>query len=146
MRCGAGKYRGTVSAGYWRLPHAPPSGTHLLDAEATGEPEGDLPTQLEELTALGLRKLRRILRLPTNGGDASLTRNQVTAAGIAVNAQLRADEQRLKAKVSGDVIGRLLAGIEEFRKQGAEKEAAANGGGGESVPALGKRSGEPSKT
>jgi hypothetical protein len=100
----------------------------------------------EQVTRLGLRKLARVLRMPLDLSDGNLTRSQVTATGVAINAQLRADEQRLKAKASGDVLGRLLAEIEKFRKREAEKEAAANGGGGESVPALGKRSGEPSKT
>ena len=74
MRCGAGKYRETVSAGYWRLPHAPPLGTHLLDAETTGDPERDLPDELEEVTRLGLRKIKQVCRLsgslsPPVGGE-----------------------------------------------------------------------------
>jgi hypothetical protein len=46
----------------------------------------------------------------------------VTAAGIAVNAQLRADEQRLKAKVQGDVLERLLKVMAEERKKLAARE------------------------
>ena len=41
----------------------------------------------------------------------------MTAAGIAVNAQLRADEQRLKAKVQGDVLERLLKAMGEQRRK-----------------------------
>jgi hypothetical protein len=125
MRCGAGKYREMVSAGYWRVPHAPPLGTHLLDVEATGEPEGDLPAQLEEVTVLGLRKLKRILRLPTDRADGNLLRAQVTAALGAINAQLRADEARLKAKPQGDVLERLLKTIEEERAKLNARRAAA---------------------
>jgi hypothetical protein len=49
--------------------------------------------------------------------DSNLTRSQVTAAGIAVNAQLRADEQRLKAKVQGDVLERLLKAMAEEKRR-----------------------------
>ena len=69
--------------------------------------------------------------------DASRTRNQVTAAGIAINAQLRADEARLKVKVSEDVLGRLLADIEKYRRQQEAEEAAAKEVGGD-VPAIGQ--------
>jgi hypothetical protein len=41
----------------------------------------------------------------------------VTAAGIAVNAQLRANEARLKAKASSDVLGRLLKIMAEEKKK-----------------------------
>jgi hypothetical protein len=44
----------------------------------------------------------------------------VAAAGIAIKAQLRADQQRLRAKVQGDVLGRLLKAIEEERRRAAE--------------------------
>jgi hypothetical protein len=40
----------------------------------------------------------------------------VTAAIGAVNAQLRADEQRLRTKQTGDVFARLLKIIEEEKK------------------------------
>ena len=54
-------------------------------------------------------------------------RSQVTAALGAVNAQLRADEQRLKTKVEGDVLGRLLKLMAEEKKRlrsvGAEGQA-----------------------
>ena len=41
----------------------------------------------------------------------------MTAAIGAINAQLRADEQRLRRKVLGDVLGRLLKIVEEERKK-----------------------------
>ena len=55
--------------------------------------------------------------MPVDVTDSNLTRSQVTAAGIAVNAQLRADEQRLKAKVQGDVLERLLRLMAEEKKR-----------------------------
>jgi hypothetical protein len=91
----------------------------------------------------------------------------VTAAIGAINAQLRADEQQLRRKRSGDVLERLLKLMEEERKkipvgpidpfsgpkaplapaQPTEhverSEAEANGA--ESVPVLGRPSGDPSK-
>src|SRR5215831_16815367 len=49
--------------------------------------------------------------------DGVLTRNKVTAAGIAVNAQLKADEQALRRKKSADVLERLLKLIEQEKKK-----------------------------
>jgi hypothetical protein len=94
--------------------------------EVVEGPEPELSEHLEQVTRKGLRKLSRVLMFPSDLKDGTLTRNQVTAAGIAINAQLRADEQRLRAKVSGDVLGKLLAEIERVRKErekeGVEKE------------------------
>ena len=47
--------------------------------------------------------------MPSDVSDPSLMRSQVTAAGIAINAKPRADEQRLRAKASEDTLDRLLA-------------------------------------
>jgi acetylornithine/succinyldiaminopimelate/putrescine aminotransferase len=66
---------------------------------------------------LGLEKLEQVLRIPTNHADGNLLRAQTTAAGIAVNAQLRADETRLRVKVQGDVLQRLLKAIEREKAQ-----------------------------
>src|SRR5262249_52890006 len=102
MRIPAENGHAAGSSGYWRRPSRPPK----PDASVEGDVEGlsdDLPVQLEQVTRQGLRKLSRILRMPSDVSDPSLMRSQVTAAGIAINAQLRADEQRLRAKVSGDV-------------------------------------------
>src|SRR5947209_1747010 len=63
-----------------------------------------LPRKLERVTLLRLEKLEQLLCIPTNHADGNLLRAQTTAAGIAMNAQLRADEQRLKTKVQGDVL------------------------------------------
>jgi len=76
--------------------------------------------------------------VPLDVSDPSLTRSQVTAAGIAINAQLRADEARLKARASKDVLGRLLDAIEKERKRQAEEEANGRG----TTPALRKPSGD----
>jgi hypothetical protein len=102
----------------------------------------DLPAALEQVTRLGLRKLARVLRTPVDVSDGNLLRSQVTAAGIAVNAQLRADEQRLKAKASCDVLQRLLDAIEKEKKR---QEAGAKEDGGVAMPMRLKPSGEPSK-
>ena len=91
-----------------------------VDVPVGGDVEGlsdDLPSALEEVTRLGLRTLARVLRTPLDITDAGLTRSQVTAAIGAVNAQLRADEQRLRAKASGDVLERLLKIIAEERQK-----------------------------
>jgi hypothetical protein len=96
---------------------------------------------LEAVTRLGLRKLAKVLREPLDPTDASRTRNQITAAGIAVNAQLRADEQRLRAKVGSDVLERLLERIEaERRKQ--ERDEARELGAGARGAALGEAAAE----
>jgi hypothetical protein len=77
----------------------------------------DLPAALEQVTRLGLKKLAKVLRVPLDITDGNLLRSQVTAAGVAINSQLRADEQRLKAKASGDVLERLLKIMEEEKKK-----------------------------
>src|SRR5262249_34754060 len=82
----------------------------------------DLPSALEQVTRLGLKKLERILRIPVDPTDGNLTRSQVTAAIGAVNAQLRADEQQLRRKRTGDVFERLLKVIEKEKKIIEEEE------------------------
>jgi hypothetical protein len=111
-------------SGYWRSPGE----LRPLAVPVEGAVEGDvgdlsdeLPEMLETVTRLGLRKLARVLRVPLDLTDAGLTRSQVTAAIGAVNAQLRADEQRLRAKASGDVLERLLKEIERSRRELSEQ-------------------------
>jgi len=137
-------------SGYWRSR----SRSRQPAVPVEGDVEGlsdDLPVQLEQITRQGLRKLSRILRMPSDVSDPSLMRSQVTAAGIAINAQLRADEQRLRAKVQGDTLDRLLALIEAERKrrerEDAGKKAAKSlprGRGGEDMPAPPEDAGEGS--
>ena len=55
-----------------------------------------LAIKLEAVTRLGLQKLDHILRLPTDPGNGNILRAQTTAAATAVNAQLRADETKMK--------------------------------------------------
>jgi hypothetical protein len=105
--------------GYWRHP------TLGLPAIVQDEPaaeietkgQGTLAPELERVTRLGLQKLDQILRIPTDRGDGNLLRAQTTAAGIAVNAQLRADETKMKQVQRGDVLERLIKIIEQERKK-----------------------------
>jgi hypothetical protein len=118
MRIPAENGHAAGSSGYWRLPSRPPQPDASVDGEvdSTGLSD-DLPTALEQVTRLGLKKLARVLRAPTDITDGNLVRSQVTAAGIAINAALRADEQQLRRKVQGDVLQRLLKIIEEEKKK-----------------------------
>jgi hypothetical protein len=70
---------------------------------------GTLAPQLAAATRLALEKMAQILQIPTDRGDGNLLRAHTAAAGIAVNAQLRADETRLKQVRHRDVMQRLLA-------------------------------------
>ena len=128
----------------------------------------DLPAALEQVTRLGLKKLEKVLRVPLDPTGGNLVRSQVTAALGAVNAQLRADEQQLRQKRTGDVMDRLLKLIEQEKKLIEQEEkllpssslkaplapaqptehverSDAEACGAESVPVLGKPSGDASK-
>jgi septal ring factor EnvC (AmiA/AmiB activator) len=65
--------------------------------------------------------------------DGNLLRAQVTAAGIAINVQLRADEARLKVKVQTDALQNLLERIEEEsagrRRRSAPRSVCQRSGG-----------------
>ena len=90
--------------GYWRHPTAePPASVQEERVE-----KNTLAVELEAVTRLGLQKLEHILRLPTDPGNGNILRAQTTAAATAVNAQLRADETKMKQVQKGDVIARLL--------------------------------------
>ena len=67
-----------------------------------------LAVELEAVTRLGLQKLDHILRLPTDPANGNILRAQATAAATAVNAQLRADETKMKRVQRTDVIADLL--------------------------------------
>jgi hypothetical protein len=121
MRIPAENGHAAGSSGYWRLPSRPPQPDANVDGEVDGLTD-DLPSALEQVTRLGLKKLERILRIPVDPTDGNLTRSQVTAAIGAVNAQLRADEQQLRRKRTGDVFERLLKVIEEQKKIIEEEE------------------------
>jgi hypothetical protein len=92
-----------------------------------------LAPELERVTWLGLQKLEQILRIPTDRGDGNLLRAQTAAAGLAVNAQLRADEAKLKQARQGDVMGRIIAMLAEEKAKLAEEERLKRGETGGSV-------------
>ena len=73
------------------------------------------------MTWLGLQKLEQILGIPTDRGDGNLLRAQTAAAGLAINAQLRADETRLRHRAV-DRLSELLERVaEEERKREARR-------------------------
>jgi len=108
--------------GYWRYP------TVGLPAIVRQEPLAEVATveretlapELERVTLLGLQKLEQILRIPTDRGDGNLLRAQTAAAGLAVNAQLRADETRMKQVPRRDMMQRIIEMLAEERAK--EKE------------------------
>ena len=89
---------------------------------ATTERESLAP-ELERVTRLGLQKLEQILRLPTDRGDGNLLRAQTGAAALAVNAQLRADEAKMKQVRRGDIMERVIAMMKEEKARLLEWEA-----------------------
>src|SRR6516162_5137732 len=103
--------KSVVASGYERKP-----GQSVAVVAPVGDVSGDLPSKLEAATRLALREVGKVLKAPFDASNGVLTRNKVTAAGIAVNAQLRADEQQLRTKQTGDVLARLLKIIEEEKK------------------------------
>jgi hypothetical protein len=120
MRIPAENGHAAGSSGYWRLPSRPPQLDVNVDSDVDGLTD-DLPAALEQVTRLGLKKLERILRAPLDITDGNLVRSQVTAAIGAINAQLRADEQRLRRKPQGDVLARLIKLMEEEKKNFPER-------------------------
>jgi hypothetical protein len=119
MRIPAENGHAAGSSGYWRLPSRPPQPAVNVEGNIEADVEGlsdDLPAALEQVTRLGLKKLEKVLRVPLDPTDGNLVRSQVTAAIGAVNAQLRADEQQLRRKRTGDVLARLLKIIEKEKK------------------------------
>jgi hypothetical protein len=108
------------------LPNAPPRTAPDLTLALDDTDPDDLPHALETVTRLGLKELRRILRLPLKETNAGLLRAKVTAALGAINAQLRADEARLRTKATGDVLERLSRLIDEQRKLIPKQDLAAS--------------------
>jgi len=88
---------------------------------AEGVPR-EMANELEEVTRLALRKIGQILQLPTDRTDGNILRAQTSAAATAINAQLRADEARLRQKSEGDVLDRLLKAIGKEKKRRKEME------------------------
>jgi hypothetical protein len=108
---------GTSTRGYWRIPNAPPKAAPELFLDHELDDADDLPHALENVTRLGLKEIRRILRLPLDETNGNLLRTKVTAALGAIQAQLRADEHQLRRKTTGDVLERLCKLIEEEKKK-----------------------------
>ena len=125
--------------GYWRHP------TVGLPAIVREEPAAEvamaeretLAPELERVTGLALQKLDQILRIPTDRGDGNLLRAQTAAAGLAVNAQLRADEAKLKQARRPDVMERILAMIAEEKAKLVEEERRKRGEGEGPAPSGG---------
>ena len=69
-----------------------------------------------------MQKLDQILRIPTDRSDGNLLRAQTAAAGLAVNAQLRADEAKLKQAPRGDMMERIIAMLKEEKAKLAEED------------------------
>jgi hypothetical protein len=129
------RWGGKTLKGYWRHP------TVGLPAIVREEPVAEvaraeretLAPELERVTWLGLQKLEQILRIPTDWGDGNLLRAQTAAAGLAVNAQLRADEAKLKQARRGDIMERIIAMMKEEKAKLAEEERLERGETGGSV-------------
>jgi hypothetical protein len=104
--------------GYWRHPTVglPAIVRDGAVAEVATAERETLAPELEAVTRLGLKKIAQILALPTDPRDGNILRAQTAAAGLAVNAQLRADETRLKQAQRGDVLAKIIAVVEEERK------------------------------
>src|SRR5215470_716953 len=103
--------KSVVASGYERKP-----GQSVAVVAPVGDVSGDLPARLEAVTRLALREVGKVLKAPFDHRDGVLTRNKVTAAGIAISSQLRADEQQLRRTRTGDVLERLLRVIEKQKK------------------------------
>jgi hypothetical protein len=109
--------------GYWRHPTVglPAIVREEPVAEVTTVERETLAPELERVTLLGLQKLEQILRIPTDRGDGNLLRAQTSAAGLAVNVQMRVDEARLKQVRSKDIMERLIAMMKEEKAKMAEE-------------------------
>jgi hypothetical protein len=120
-----------TTRGYWRHP------TIGLPAVVPREPAAEVATaeretlapELERVTGLALQKLEQILRIPTDRGDGNLLRAQTAAAGLAVNAQLRADETKMKHVGRRDVLEQIIAAVAEEKAKMAEDERRKRGEG-----------------
>ena len=103
---------------YWRHPTVGLPGIVPEEpvAEAATTEQETLAPELERVTWLGLQKLEQILRIPTDRSDGNLLRAQTAAAGLVVNAQLRADENRLRHRAV-DRLPELLERVAEVERK-----------------------------
>src|SRR5262249_62355345 len=76
--------------------------------------------ELALVAQLGLKNLRDILSAPAEYDDGPRLRAKNAAAQTALNAQLRADENRLQQRSGEDTLARVLKFIaeEEARMRG----------------------------
>ena len=79
------------------------------------------------MTRLALEKMTQILKIPTDRGDGNLLRAQTAAAGISINAQLRADQSRMKQVHRSDVMERILMMLREEKARLAEERRLERG-------------------
>jgi hypothetical protein len=119
------RWGGRTLKGYWRHPTVglPAIVREVALAEAETVEGETLAPQLEAVTRLGLQKIGQILALPTDPTNGNILRAQANAAALAVNAQLRADEAKLKQVRSKDFMERLIAMMAEEKAKLAELEA-----------------------
>ena len=122
--------------GHCRKPGMPPM---------IGQPLGSVPTirqgavveqrptenmadELALVAQLGLKNLRDILSAPAEYDDGPLLRAKNAAAQTALNAQLRADENRLQQRSDEDTLARVLKLIaeEEARMRGTIIDESPN--------------------
>jgi hypothetical protein len=101
--------------------HVEPAKSDADTASTPGRPDAggksELATKLEAVSDQALDKLAEIMSLPLVNGDpafASVLRSQTTAAGVALNTQLRADEVALR-KQEHDRMPELLRLAAEVR-------------------------------
>ena len=80
----------------------------------------NMADELALVAQLGLKNLRDILSAPAEYDDGPLLRAKNAAAQTALNAQLRADENRLQQRSDDDALARVLRLIaeEEARMRG----------------------------
>jgi hypothetical protein len=93
------------------------SDTVLTQGRPVAGGKSELATKLEAISDQALDKLAEILSLPLVDGDpafASLLRSQTTAAGVALNTQVRVDEVALR-KQEADRMPELLRLAAEVR-------------------------------
>ena len=83
-------------------------------------PTDNMADELAFVAQLGLKNLRDMLSAPAEYDDGPLLRAKNAAAQTALNAQLRADENRLQQRSDDDTLARALKLIaeEEARMRG----------------------------
>ena len=125
--------------GYWRHPTVGLLAIVRLEpaAEVATIGEKTLAQELERVTQLALQKVEQILSIPTDRSDGNLLRAQTAAAAIAMNAQLRADETRLREQRSGNnLIPEMLEHIRQEKAAQAKMKLEQEQARGQEIPQL----------